>query len=259
MSFGAFNKSRSAMIAAFISSLAVLGACDNSRPPGPAFAMGKNAFAAPSSRSLDPGGPPSWYEGSAPIIRRQIDVTRNRDWILASDGVHAYDQATRQKVGSTALPGWIWVGEPYGCSPALAIGPQGEAVISSDVSPVMWRVDPASFAVTRTSLALDADADKDIGFSGLVYAPEQGVFIATSSFHGSFWRIDPLLRTAQKLALSSRLPPACGWNISLPAPGLGKGGALSLCVASGHESRQISLASDLRTADVVAQRCEGRN
>jgi len=236
MSFAIFKQARVLTLAACISSLVAFGACDSS----PRTGTGPAAV---------------WYEGSAPIIRHQVDVSRNRLWILAWDGVHVYDQGTRKQIGRAALPEWSWVGEPYGCAPALAIGPQGEAIVTSDVAPAVWRVDPVNFAVTRTVLALDADADKDAGFSGLAYAPAQGVFIATSTFTGTLWRVDPLLQTAQKIALSSRLPRTCGWDIAPPAPGRGRDLRLQLCISSRRLSRQISVTPDLRSADVVAQTC----
>jgi len=71
------------------------------------------------------------------------------------------------------LPGWLYAGEPYGCAPDLALGPKGEALISSDVVPVLWRVDPETLAVTQHTPWLDADADKDIGFTALAFSREQ--------------------------------------------------------------------------------------
>ena len=142
MSVCTSNKSRSAMLAACLSSLAVTAACDNSHSQAPTFAADTNVSANRDSLRLDQGVPPAWYTSKAPIIRYRFDEKRNQAWILAWDGVHAYDPDTRQTRGRVVLPGWSWVGEPYGCSPELAIGPQGEAIITSDVYPVVWRVDP---------------------------------------------------------------------------------------------------------------------
>ena len=259
MPLATVNRIRSAILVVCITLLAVLGSCDNSRPHVAVSATSRDAFANPGSRGLGPVVPPAWYRGRAPIIRHQVDEMRNRAWILAWDGVHAYDLGKREKVGIVVLPGWSWVGEPYGCTPALAIGPQGEAIITSNVYPVVWRVDHKTLVVTANTLALDADADKDIGFSGLVYLPEQGAFIATSSFLDSMWRIDPLLKTAQRIALSLPLPRGCGWNISSPAPDRGKEQSLSLCITRQRLARQVRLAPDLRSADVVAQACDRRD
>src|SRR5688572_869792 len=83
-------------------------------------------------------------------------------WHLTNHGVVLLKAGAREPV-RISLPGWVWAGEPYGCGPALALGPGGEAVITSDVVPVVWRVDPASLRVSVHALELDRDTDKDVG------------------------------------------------------------------------------------------------
>jgi hypothetical protein len=98
------------------------------------------------------------------------------------------------------LPGWNWVGEPYACAPAVATGPRGEVVVTSNVLPILWKIDPDTLAVSMHRLQLDADTDKDVGFSGLVYSARDGAYLAVSELHGTLWRIDPLLQRAQRIA-----------------------------------------------------------
>ena len=86
---------------------------------------------------------------------------------------------------SLPLPGWLLVDAPYSCPPDLALGPKGEALITSNILPTLWRIDPESLAVTVHPLLLDADTDKDVGFSALAYSPQHGAFIAASYAHGS--------------------------------------------------------------------------
>src|SRR5256885_13970178 len=83
-----------------------------------------------------------------------------RAWELGRDGVYLVDSAGPAKLAR--LEGWQWAAAAYACPPDLAVGPQGEAVITSNVLPVLWRVDPQTLAVTVHSLALDADTDKDV-------------------------------------------------------------------------------------------------
>jgi hypothetical protein len=128
-------------------------------------------------------------------------------WVLDGDGV--YVQQARKPRVEVKLPGWQWAHEPYACPPAIAIGPRGEALVTSNVLPVLWKIDPQSLAVTVHSLELDADLDKDVGFSGLVYSARDGAYFAVSELHGTLWRIDPLLRRAQKIALSEPVRGAC--------------------------------------------------
>jgi hypothetical protein len=139
-------------------------------------------------------------------IRHQADEARGRIWVLTPSGVVVFDLNAPRPLRRVPLPEWVWAGEPYGCLPDLALGPKGEAVISSDVLPTLWRVDPETLEVSEHALALDADTDKDIGFAKLEYSAEQNAYFGVSSFYGSVWRIDPQLGRAQKVAQAS--PPA---------------------------------------------------
>ena len=144
-----------------------------------------------------------------PGARYQVDPARNRIWVLTPEGVFLFD-VSRPERTAVPLPGWVWAGAPYGCLPDLALGPRGEAVVTSDVLPTLWRIDPDSLAVSVHALQLDADTDKDVGFTGLVFSAQHGAYFAASDSHGSRWRIDTLLRTAQKIPLSASIPQPCG-------------------------------------------------
>jgi len=139
-------------------------------------------------------------QGASLNIRDQVDPARERIWRLGRDGVFVLDLATPAKL--VRLEGWQWAAEAYACPPDLALGPDGEAVVTSNVLPVLWRVDPHTLVASAHALALDADEDKDVGFSALVYSPEHGAFFAVSAPHGSVWRIDAQLTRAQKVPFS---------------------------------------------------------
>ena len=124
--------------------------------------------------------------------------TSSRIWALTKEGVSVTDPA-RPRAVPVALPGWHFAGAPYGSAPALAIGPQGEAIVTSDVAPVLWRIDPKTLAVSVHTLALDADTDKDVGFSTLAYSREHDAFVGVSGMHGSVWMIDRALMRARKV------------------------------------------------------------
>jgi hypothetical protein len=161
---------------------------------------GCNSEAAPESSKAD---------RAAVKIRHQADEARGRVWVLTRSGVVIFDASASRPIRRVPLPGWVWAGEPYGCLPDLALGPKGEAVVSSDVVPTLWRVDPETFEVSEHALALDADTDKDIGFSELQYSAEQNAYVGVSSFYGSVWRIDPLLGRAQKVAQAAPTAQVC--------------------------------------------------
>lgn len=124
-------------------------------------------------------------------------IAGNHTWSLSRDGVIAPATAGSRVI---QLPGWHWADERYACPPALAVGPRGEALVTSNVVPTLWRVDALTLRVTAHPLELDSDQDKDVGFSTLHYVPGEDVFIAFSAAHGSTWRIDAGLMRAQKLA-----------------------------------------------------------
>ena len=140
-------------------------------------------------------------------LRYRAQPERARAWVLDAQGLFL-EQAGKPR-RAIRLADWTWAGEPYACAPDIAIGPRGEIVVTSNVVPVLWKIDPDTLAVSVHRLQLDADADKDVGFSGLAYSERDGAYFAVSELHGSLWRIDPLLRRAQKIALSEPVRGAC--------------------------------------------------
>ena len=131
------------------------------------------------------------------MLTHQVDPARHRSWWLTRDGVELHSAAAPRR--AIALPGWIWADEPH-CPPTLAVGPNGEVVVTSNVVPMLWRVDTETFAVTLHPVALAVDADKDVGFAALAYSAEHKVFLAYSDTQRSVWKIDAGLKSAVKLA-----------------------------------------------------------
>jgi hypothetical protein len=177
------------------------------------------------------------YPDDTPLRVRE-DPQRDRLWILRPNGLHLYSLKMRQRLRHIPLPGWHWAGEPYSCAPDLAIGPRGEALVTSDVAPVLWRVDPRSLTAGVRELSLDADNHEDVGFTGLVYWPAQSAYFAVSHA-GSLWRIDTGLSGARKISLSAPVARACGLSLS-PA----------LCVRGEDKDWAVELAPDGRSGEV---------
>jgi len=178
-------------------------------------------------------------------LRTVHDASRNRVWVLENDALYLHAGARKERF---QLPGWIYATEAYACRPDLAIDAQGAAVVTSNVIPVLWRVEPAKAQVTRHEVALDADTGKDVGFTALSYAPDQGAFFAVSGMHGSLWRIDPLLRRAQKIPVSAPLVDGCGLAVDRTKTRR----SVVLCVEG---MRTVHLAPDQRSGYVFARRC----
>jgi hypothetical protein len=188
---------------------------------------------------------------SEPTVRYQVDTAHGRIWWLTPDGVFVHDARAPQKI-AVPIPGWQWAGEPYGCLPALALGPNGEALVTSDVIPTVWKIDPDTLAVSEHSLVPDSDADKDVGYTALAYSSEHAAFFAVSGLHGSLWRIDPSLTRAQKVALPGPMRNACGLSVGSQQKAEQRNG---LCVRGKQGDWTVQLASDQRSASVRAAPC----
>jgi hypothetical protein len=180
---------------------------------GLAGLVGLAAALGPAQPDPLPAPPPATHLAT---IRSQVDAARGRIWWLTGAGLTMQDRTRRQPV-TLRLPGWHWAGAPYGCPPDLALGPQGEVIVTSDVLPKLWRVDPETLAVTVHSPALDDRADRDVGFSALSYSSRHGAYFAVGSTPGSLWRIDPFLSTAREAPLAASRTQSCGLPSAAPS------------------------------------------
>ena len=186
-----------------------------------------------------------WFSAVV-LLLASGSAAADRSWVIEGGGLFLEEPGKPRR--AVELPGWQWAGEPYACAPAIAIGPRGEAVVTSNVLPVLWKIDPETLAVSVHRLQLDADTDKDVGFSGLVYSERNGAYFAVSGLHGSMWRIDPLLRRAQKVSLSQPLRGACAVSVQRQE----RPSVFSrLCV----RGESVSLAPDQRSAYIQKSGC----
>jgi hypothetical protein len=183
---------------------------------------------------------------AADNLRYRAQPERGRAWVIDAGGL--FLEEARKPRRAIQLPEWHWAGDAYACAPDIAIGPRGEAVVTSNVLPVLWKIDPDTLAVSVHRLELDADTDKDVGFSGLVFSERNGAYFAVSELTGSLWRIDPFLRRAQKVGLSESVRGACGVSIQRQE----RPSRFSrLCV----QGKSVALAPDQRSAYVQPAGC----
>ena len=180
---------------------------------------------------------------AADPLRYRAQSERGRAWVIDAGGL--FLEEARKPRRAIALPEWQWAAEPYACAPDIAIGPRGEAVVTSNVMPVLWKIDPQTLAVSMHRLQLDSDADKDVGFSGLAYSAREGAYFAVSELHGSLWRIDPMLRRAQKIAAGAPVRGACAVSFQ-PQERLSR--FTRFCLHGKTESWLVNLAPDQRSA-----------
>jgi len=187
---------------------------------------------------------------AADPFRYRAQPERARTWVIDAGGL--FLEEGRKPRRAIELTGWHWAGELYACAPDIAIGPRGETLVTSNVLPVLWKIDPETLAVSVHRLQLDADSDKDVGFSGLVYSERSGAYFAVSELHGTLWRIDPLLRRAQKVGVTGSIRGACGVSVQRQE----RASVTSrLCLHGKGESRVLHMAADQRSAYVQATGC----
>jgi hypothetical protein len=136
------------------------------------------------------------------------DAAHNRLWVLEREALSVHDNTNGRRLRRIVLPDWILMRPEYGCAPDLVVDAKGVAYVSSNVQPVLWRIDPASYAVTRIELALDSDADKDVGFANLQFTADGALLSAGATF-SSLWRIDLVAGRASKLAGYAGLQRSC--------------------------------------------------
>ena len=205
-------------------------------------------------------GPTTSYEyggksaGQQPGLRYQFDANGDRVWWLTRDGVVVKNVGAMERTAVT-IPGWTWVKAAWSCPPDLALGPSGEAVVTSNIVPIVWKIDPKTMAVTEHALVLDADTDKDFGFTGLTYSSEQDAYFAVSGNLGTLWKIDAQLTRAEKVALSGPVYNACRVAPSGRAPSQASGPAVGLCVGGPQRNWRVDVALDDRTGYVRGTAC----
>jgi hypothetical protein len=147
-------------------------------------------------------GPP---EVGLEVVR--VDLAHNRRWVLREHALTVYDNLNGRRLRHIILPDWVVAGPRHGCAPDMVLDASGAALVSSNVLPVLWRVDPRRFQITRIALELESDTDKDVGFAGLSFSAD-GVLIAAGATFPSLWRIDLQAARATKLP-SLPTPDVC--------------------------------------------------
>jgi hypothetical protein len=194
--------------------------------------------------------------GTEPVsVRYQVDAGRERVWWLTADGVFVNHARASEKT-SVPLPGWTWAAAPWSCMPDMALGPRGEAVVTSNVVPIVWRIDPDTLAVSEHPLALDTDGDKDVGFTGLTYSPEHEAYFAVSGAHGTLWKIDAQLGRGEKIALSIPIHSACRVAMSPRVVSQASGrAAVGLCVSGAERNWTVDLVLAHRSGYVGNTAC----
>jgi len=138
----------------------------------------------------------------------RADPARNRLWVLDLEVISVYDNTNGRRLRRIVLPEWMVLPKNYSCLPDLALDSSGTAFVSSNVLPVLWRIDPQRYEVTRIELVLDTDTDKDVGFTGLSFAGD-GTLLAAGAMAAALWQIDTSAASARKIASYPSVAGGC--------------------------------------------------
>jgi hypothetical protein len=181
--------------------LIVLAACDSR--------IAVERASGSQARSTN-GSLVAWSAARPHVLRAELDTAGGTIWALHADGIDVHDATRDEKVRSIRLPGWIWAAHPEVCPPDFIVTPNRDVLVTSNVVPAIWRIDPASFEVHRYDVSVEDHADRDIGFSGLAYVADDGSVLAVGALDNRLWRIDPSLMRATVVGRFPPLPGTCG-------------------------------------------------
>ena len=141
------------------------------------------------------------------MLKSLADGASTRIYVLVRDGVEVVDAASRRKVAFVSLGDWVWVGEKYSCPPDMVLAPEGDILVTSNVLPVVWRIDRRTLATTVHKLVLEKDQGRDIGFISLRWSRNMRNFVALSN-SGATWYLDATLSRGRKMSGAPAAPMA---------------------------------------------------
>jgi hypothetical protein len=192
-------------------------------------------------------------EALRPALRVKTDLARGMRWELGWGSASAYDTASGQLISRIRLPGATLSGAHGSCVPDMLLSRSGALIVSSNAQPMLWRISPARFEVERYDIEVDADQDKDFGFSGLAWSADERELYAVSAATGALWRIDLASAKASKVELSAPVRGACGLAMArTPSAGPGRQPTtLLVAIGSREPSRRIALSPDLARGEVT--------
>ncbi len=191
----------------------------------------------------------------ADSYRIRVDIQRGRYWVLGNDDVSVYSVSDKRLIRKIVLPGWNVAG--FLGLPDMALDRTGTAMISSNIVPMLWRIDPDSFKVTRIDITLQTKEKWDVGFTGLAFAAD-GTLFGMTAMTSSLWTIEPDKGKATPIELSV-LAPVRGehtlWVSYRAIPGV-PSVKPTLCIASTEGPLRVELSADYRSGRISNQACD---
>jgi hypothetical protein len=148
--------------------------------------------------------PQAPVEEPVPALHSIVDLGRGMRWELHWGRVAAYDLATNRPIRSIDLPGAILSGSTGSGLPAMVLDRSGALIVSSNITPRIWRISPARFETEVYDIEVEGLGDRDIGFTSLAWGSNGRDLYATSAAAVGVWRIDLPSGRANRPELASR-------------------------------------------------------
>ena len=199
----------------------------------------------PEPTTLLPAMPPH-------ALRAQLDAVSGRLWALHAEEVHVHDATAVGTTTSIHLPGWSWATAPWACPPDLALAGNRGVLVTSNVSPAIWRIDSETLEVTRHDLDVAGTAGRDVGNTRLLDSAHHETLFAAGALDNSLWLIDRMLTRAQPITLTPPLPQGCVLSV---LPGHADN---ALCLQIEHGDWIVTLSADRRSGKAHPGGCSSK-
>jgi hypothetical protein len=147
-------------------------------------------------------------DGREDVLRIRLDAKGKRIWVLASGSLTLYDDDSLLLSRRIPIAALMQHSSEH-CLPDMTLDHIGNVLISSAMQASLMRVDAQSFEVTQHNFQVDADHNKDFGFSALAFAGRDHTLYAASATTGALWKLDLAHNQATKLPLSQPVYGAC--------------------------------------------------
>jgi hypothetical protein len=139
---------------------------------------------------------------SAPALAQPLRVASDaaHRWELSWNSVSVRDAVTSAPIREFRLEGAAQTLSRDFCPPDLVLMRQGTAYASSNIQPVLWRMNPAAASFELLQFDVDSHQLRDFGFTGLSASADGQTLYASASSDGALWHLDPSTLKARRIA-----------------------------------------------------------
>ena len=139
---------------------------------------------------------------SSPLFAQPLRIASDaaHRWELSWNSVSVRDAVTSAPIHVFRLEGASQSLSRDFCPPDLVLTRTGSAYASSNVQPVLWRMNPAAATFEVLEFDVDSHQLRDFGFTGLSTSADGQTLYAFASSDGALWHLDPSTLKAKRIA-----------------------------------------------------------